>query len=126
MRIFVLLAALALPACAGQVLTPGQSIYSAFGGYKAAVESFRDYAVGPTANPAIVSKGRAIVTSKQARAASTFGRAYVACFGSPATLSADPEVRCAEWDFSRPSTVAITLRNTAAAILATTAQGSAK
>lgn len=117
-----LIAALALSACAtGPKMTPGQSLYLAYGSYGAAARSFADYAKGPTADPTIVHEGRKIVTSEPVTAAVAFGRAYVAC-----RVDHNAEVKgivCVDWDFSKPSSIAITLRATAATVLGLVAQG---
>ena len=124
MRRLLLLAALALSACAtGPRMSPAQAVYIAYGSYGAAVRSFADYANGPTADAGIVHQGRTVVDSPETKGAVAFGRAYVACRGSNATTATTPGVVCANWDFSHPSAFAITLRNTAATVLAILAKG---
>lgn len=126
MRALVLIAALCLSACAGQPLTRGQSIYSAYGHYNEVLKGARDYAVSPTADPFVVRKINQANQSQPVRTAVAFGRAYVACSGNPNTLSADPAVICRAWDFSRPSTYAIALREAAAVLLRLTVEGAAR
>lgn len=113
-----ILLALALSACAtGPKMSTGQSLYLAYGSYGAAVKSFAEYAQGPTADPAIVHKGRVIVDSPQAKGTVAFGRAYVAC--KVEFNAREKGVDCTNWNFRDPASAANALRNIAATILST-------
>lgn len=125
MRIALVMALGALSACSA-TLTPGQSLYGAWRGYSEALGATAAYAQGPTADPVLVQRANEINKSPAIQRAKIFTKAYFACRGNPNTVSPDPQIRCLEFDFSRPSTVAITLRNTAAALLVTLPKGEAR
>lgn len=100
-KLLVLALGAGLVACVAPK-TPEQGMYEAFGAYSAAVAAAADYAEGPTADPAVVRALNAVNQSTAVAAARGFGRAYVLCRGSNATVA--PGVDCAAFAFD-PATV---------------------
>lgn len=124
MRRAVLMAVGALSACS-TTLTPSQSVYGAWRAYGEALHVARVYAEGERPSPAIVAAVDDVHESKEVQTAERFAKAYFACRADSQAASQDPQIVCGNWDFSRPSTYVITLRNAASAILLATSKGEA-
>jgi len=110
MKRLILIGALLLSACTHR-LTAEQSLYATFGGLTAAVESFNEYAKGPTADPKVVKRASDFVTTNEFSTARAYARSYMLCDGSSAVKR--QYVDCSIWDF-RPQTAAeyaITVRS---------------
>jgi hypothetical protein len=120
MRLILLAAALAGPAMLAGCVTPGsakQGLYQAYGSYSIALGAAADYAESPTADPAIVRRLNAANRAEPVQFAIKYGRAYVQCSGSNATVV--PGVDCTGWDFrsKTASGYAIVLRSLATSLL---------
>ena len=113
-KLLVLALGAGLVACVAPS-TPEQGMYEAFGAYSAAVAAAADYAEGPTADPAIARALNAVNQSREVAVARDFGRAYVLCGGSNATVVAG--VDCAAFTFD-----ATTVSAQASALRAATVQ----
>lgn len=101
MRRTFLALALAGPALLAGCVTPGsvkQGMYQAYGSYSIALGAAADYAESPTADPSVVRRLNAANKAAPVQFAIKYGRAYVACSGSNATVV--PGVVCTGWDFS--------------------------